>query len=128
MSDERTRQEAAEKLRRQGEAEDLAETVTAYLEAGYVRADIVSAMVESGFDQREASHYVTQVDKARRGEKRANGLGAMGIGAAMLAAGIGITWYTYSAAEGGGTYVVTWGLILFGGLSLISGLYRFLRG
>jgi len=43
------------------------------------------------------------------------------IGGLFCIGGIAVTALTYSAAAGGGTYVVTWGAILFGG-------FRFFRG
>lgn len=44
------------------------------------------------------------------------------VGGLIMLAGIVITAVSYSAAEGGGTYVVTWGAILYGGFMLITGL------
>jgi len=43
-------------------------------------------------------------------------------GALWFIGGIVITAVTYSAASGGGTYVVTWGAIIFGAFQFIKGL------
>lgn len=52
--------------------------------------------------------------------------GRIGCGVLMLVIGGIVTGVTYSAAEGGGTYVITTGLFIVGGITLISGLYKWL--
>jgi hypothetical protein len=48
-------------------------------------------------------------------------------GALWCTGGILVTTITYSAASsGGGTYYVTWGAMLFGGLQFLQGLYQYL--
>lgn len=49
---------------------------------------------------------------------RANAL----IGALFFFGGIIVTIVTYTAAEGGGTYVVAWGAIIFGAIQMFRGL------
>ncbi len=45
------------------------------------------------------------------------------IGSLLLVGGLVLTVVTYSAASsGGGTYVLAWGPIIFGGIRLIRGL------
>ena len=44
------------------------------------------------------------------------------IGALICIVGIVVTAVTYSAATGGGRYVVAWGAIIFGGFRFIRGL------
>jgi hypothetical protein len=46
-------------------------------------------------------------------------------GALWCIGGIIVTVTTYSAASGGGTYIVAWGAILFGGLQFLSGVYQY---
>lgn len=48
-------------------------------------------------------------------------------GALWCIGGIVVTVATYSAASGGGTYIVAWGAILFGGLQLLSGIYQYFK-
>lgn len=43
-------------------------------------------------------------------------------GALWCIGGIVITVVTYSAASGGGTYVVAWGAIIFGFIQFVKGL------
>ncbi len=47
-------------------------------------------------------------------------------GALWCIGGILVTALTYSAASSGGTYVVAWGAILFGGIQLLRGLFQFI--
>jgi hypothetical protein len=50
----------------------------------------------------------------------------MAIGGGVAVAGGLITLATYSAASGGGIYVVTWGALVFGGDQFLKGLYQYL--
>jgi hypothetical protein len=53
------------------------------------------------------------------------------IGLALMVVGIAVTAGTYAAAassRGGGRYVVTWGLIIFGGLRFFQGLFGWAGG
>jgi len=45
----------------------------------------------------------------------------LAIGAVVMLIGLGVTAATYSAAEGGGTYVIAYGAILFGFIEIIRG-------
>jgi uncharacterized membrane protein YvbJ len=58
--------------------------------------------------------YSDTQDKSNHGEIVA--------GAIMLLIGVVLTWITYEAASGGGTYFVFWGLIIYGGYKVIKGL------
>jgi hypothetical protein len=46
------------------------------------------------------------------------------VGGLWCVGGILVTAITYSAAQGGGHYVVAWGAILFGGIQFMRGLFR----
>lgn len=59
---------------------------------------------------------------------RQGGLKSLGCGLLLLIIGGIVTGLTYSAAEGGGTYIVTIGLFIAGGLALIRGLYCLFKG
>jgi hypothetical protein len=53
------------------------------------------------------------------------------IGLALMTVGIVVTAGTYAMAassRGGGRYVVTWGLIIFGGLRFVKGLMGWAGG
>ncbi len=47
-------------------------------------------------------------------------------GALWLIGGIVVTVVSYSAASGGGTYLITWGAIIFGGFQFVQGLYQYM--
>ncbi len=48
------------------------------------------------------------------------------IGYLIMAAGAGMTWYSYSNAEGGGTYTLFGGAIAVGGIQLLIGLFQYI--
>jgi hypothetical protein len=48
----------------------------------------------------------------------------MVVGGLWCGGGILVTALTYSAASGGGTYVVAWGAIIFGGVQFVRGLMK----
>ena len=56
----------------------------------------------------------------------AEGAKNIGIGGTIFVVGSFVTAATYSAAQGGGHYVVAWGAILFGGIQFLLGLGQFL--
>lgn len=57
-------------------------------------------------------------------EQESDGHTDMAVGALICIGGIIITAATYSAASGGGTYVVAWGAIIFGAIRFFKGLAR----
>lgn len=50
------------------------------------------------------------------------GKGRAIVGGLIMLAGIVVTVVSMGAAQGGGTYIVAWGAILFGGIQLVRGL------
>ena len=50
----------------------------------------------------------------------------LAIGGTVFVVGSFVTVATYSAAQGGGRYVVAWGAMLFGGVQFLLGLVQFL--
>jgi hypothetical protein len=89
---------------------------------------------EAGTMQRRAAKTATsrtrRVRPVRRGGsagRQQGGSRDMVIGGLVCVVGIIITVATYSAATSdghGGTYVVTWGAILFGGIQFCRGIYH----
>jgi len=58
-----------------------------------------------------------------RADKRKAAIKDIKVGAIWFFAGLAITLGTYNAAQGnGGTYLITWGAILFGGLQCLKGI------
>jgi len=44
------------------------------------------------------------------------------VGVITLIIGATLTWITYEAASGGGTYFVFWGLMIYGGYKILEGI------
>jgi hypothetical protein len=38
----------------------------------------------------------------------------------------GVTYSMASSGSGGGTYIITWGPVIFGGIQLVKGLIQFI--
>jgi len=56
----------------------------------------------------------------------AEGTRNMAVGGVIFAVGSAITLVTFSAARGGGHFILAWGAILFGGLQVLIGVVQFL--
>ena len=87
-------------------------------------------MLKAGCSESEVDAVVEEAWQAHVGAQRTRGLVELVVGVVMLVAGIGITAATYNAAEeaGGGTYVLTYGLIICGILGLFRGAVRLAGG
>jgi hypothetical protein len=88
---------------------------------GGSREQVVQAMTATGVAQATAERLADQARCMVRELVRETALRTMGVGLAWLVGGVAVTWITYNMAEGGGSYIVTWGPIAWGG-------YTFLRG
>jgi len=105
-------------------------------------AEVDQELVERGLDRERAALLVQKVVTSRLREvasevpsgptagainwaARAQRDGAHNdivLGAVICAAGVLFTAITYSAAKGGGTYVVAWGAIVFGAIRMFKGM------
>jgi hypothetical protein len=91
---------------------------------GYSEYRIEQSLVERGVPEDAARTIVSRLRSARNEAYRNEAYKQMAIGAVVAIIGIVVTFGTYSAAansSGGGSYVVAWGAIVFGG-------WRFIRG
>lgn len=123
MSDEQARKEAAEKLRAQTDQEKLTETAVWMMQGGHSPEHIVDFLVESGIEPEEAAAFVRDLFGEGERAAKSEGVGAIVTGLSLMALGGGITAVTYYWAPGG-FYVVSWGLILVGAWTLLSGLVK----
>ena len=89
---------------------------------GKSRHQIVEDLMEKGLDAETASAVVTNLKQMKKEAEAGRGKKNMLFGALWCIGGTVVTVATYSAAEGGGTYVVAWGAILFGAVQFIIGL------
>jgi hypothetical protein len=85
--------------------------------------EVKQALIAKGLNEENATVLVEnleqQIEEARK--KRANK--DMLVGGLWLGGGLLVTVFTYaSASNGGGSYVVTWGALLFGGIQFVKGL------
>jgi hypothetical protein len=103
---------------------NLVRAIAADLRAGRPRQQIAADLVGQGWAQADADKAVADVDTAMRGAKRAAGKRKIIFGCLWFFGGLAVTAITYAAASGngGGTYVVTWGAIIFGAVDIVRGL------
>jgi predicted phage tail protein len=103
-----------------------------WLEDGLSREDVERELVAAGTSPAVARDVVESLgDYAAaqaNAQAQAGGGGGGGadvlVGALFLVGGLLLTAVTLAAASGGGTYVLAWGPMLYGGIRLMKGLAR----
>lgn len=110
--------------------EAFAESVWTYAltakHQGVADDEILTGIQEMGLDREHAIMIVKSLaTKASEGIKAANS--DMTWGGLICLGGLLITIWTYMDAQGGGTYVVAWGAILFGAIRLFRGMSQSTR-
>lgn len=98
------------------------------LAEGSPRSSVVAELVGRGVPQDAAEHIVGEASSYKKREFRKAGLETLAAGVGLIVLGGIITAATYSAAAPGGTYIVTTGLFLVGGLTVLRGLWRAMIG
>ena len=106
------------------QVERLAEIVAERLDDGWSRRAMATYVTEAGFAPDDAVAFVEHVYTVRRARHWRGGLLSVLFGVALIAVGTGVTAYTYAAAERGGTYVVWWGLIVWGLVQVAFGVHK----
>ena len=82
-----------------------------------------AALMEQGLDEESASIVVDNLEQQIAQAKKEKANKDILWGAIWCIGGIIITAVTYSAASnGGGTYVVAWGAIIFGAIQFFKGV------
>lgn len=103
------------------------------IEDGLSPADVERELVAQGTAPAQARDVVASLADYAQAQSYAQaqaggGSGAGGadvvVGALFLFGGLILTLITFAAASGGGTYVLAWGPMLYGGLRLVKGLSR----
>lgn len=89
---------------------------------GATDRQIQEMLVEKGLDADAANTVVSNLAEHRTQARSSAGQKDMLYGALWCIGGIVVTVVTLQAAAGGGTYVVAWGAILFGGIQFFRGL------
>ncbi len=109
--------------------DDLVNQIYGYaaelMRSGKSNQDIVEALKERGLDAESAEVVVRNLHDARAKEKVEQGQKNMGLGALWCIGGLVVTGATYGAASGGGSYVVAWGAVVFGGIQFLHGLIQY---
>jgi hypothetical protein len=96
----------------------------AQLQAGVAPATVRSNLVDKGLSEEAAGIVVGNLQQALTKAHQEAGQKDMLYGALWCIGGIAVTVGTYSAASGGGTYVIAWGAIVFGAIQFFRGLAR----
>lgn len=104
----------------------LIETAAQMIAANRPIPEIEYQLMGMGATQQQAYEIITHLRNMQDDGKKAAGRKNILIGAGLLVLGLIITIGTYSAASssGGGTYVISFGPIIFGVIRLIQGLVQ----
>jgi hypothetical protein len=87
--------------------------------------EVKRILVDDGLDEESAMTVVTSLDNQITKAKKERAKKDMLYGALWCVGGTVVTFISYSSASGGGSYVITWGAILFGGIQFFRGLVNF---
>jgi hypothetical protein len=68
----------------------------------------------------------TRIKTVTPDKDKGDGKGDMIWGAVFCIGGLAVTIGTYAAAGPGGTFIITWGAIVFGGYQFLKGLFRYM--
>ncbi len=97
------------------------------VKSGMSASQVEGKLMEKGLDRASASIVVKKLFELRSKAVDEAAKKNMLYGALWCIGGIVVTIATYSAAaSGGGTYVVAWGAIIFGGIQFIRGLFQYM--
>jgi hypothetical protein len=116
--------------------EQLVEAVYGYaadlMRSGASPATIKQNLMDRGLDEDAAATVVRNLTEARskavHEAKREAGKKNMLYGALWCIGGTVVTVGTMMAAKGGGSFVIAWGAIVFGGLQFIWGVCQTVTG
>ncbi|MEY8687929.1 hypothetical protein AB9N12_18045 [Bacteroides sp. AN502(2024)] len=87
--------------------------------------DVKNILAEKGLNAEDANIIVSNLQQQMKEAKSKAANKNMLYGALWCIGGLLVTAVTYSnAAREGGTYIVTWGAIIFGAIQFLSGLYQ----
>jgi hypothetical protein len=95
------------------------------MRAGVADDKIKADLVEKGMDTDSANTVVSGLAAIRTEQKKADAKKNILYGALWCGGGTAVTAATYAAAQGGGTYVITWGAIMVGGIQFVYGIFQY---
>ena len=99
-----------------------------HMQAGKSNRQVEGLLVERGLQAGDAAAVVSNLSRARSEAIRSAGGRNMLFGALWCIGGTVVTVATLAASSEGGTYVVAWGAILFGGIQFLRGLFQLATG
>ncbi len=100
----------------------LASFVAEQLESGTSKESLVDRLARGGVQYHEAVSFVDEIDRIRRTQRRNGAHNSIIWGIVILAVAGAITVGSYIAAAPGGTYLITWGAMIWGGIKILTGL------
>ncbi|MFT4242454.1 MAG: hypothetical protein QM569_09230 [Acidovorax sp.] len=97
---------------------------------GKSKSEVISELKKEGCPTDLAQIITLKGEEIKKDEFRKGGRNAMLLGAGLAGLGVAITAGTYSlaASSGGGSYFITYGLIIVGAWIFIKGLWRSMAG
>lgn len=112
--------------------EEIVEAVYSFaaerMHEGADAQQIHAELMQQGLDQDSASQVVSNLFNMRTDAVRSAGKKNMIYGALWCIGGVVVTVVTFSMAANGGSYIVTWGAILFGAIQFFRGAYQATTG
>ncbi|MBR5822608.1 MAG: hypothetical protein IKY67_00515 [Paludibacteraceae bacterium] len=82
-------------------------------------------LIEQGLTAEDADIVITNLQEQMKQAKNSAANKNMIYGALWCVGGLLVTAITYSvASENGGTYIVTWGAVIFGAIQFFKGLFQ----
>ncbi|MGV0960187.1 MAG: hypothetical protein ACOYB1_10155 [Limnohabitans sp.] len=95
---------------------------------GKSKSDVIKQLESEGCSAELSQVIVNRGAEIKKQEFKKGGKTTILIGIGMLGLGTAITAGSYSAASGGGHYVITSGLFMVGAWLVIKGLWRSVAG
>jgi hypothetical protein len=124
----------ADNTNQQAAMDEVIQYVLECLNRGSSQAEVRKQLIASGMSAQDANEIVQQVASWRHKNPGVaagggnSGQTSMAIGGIVCLAGIAITVISFMSAQGGGTYVVAWGAIIFGAIQFIRGASQSQQG
>ncbi|MCC6554161.1 MAG: hypothetical protein IT372_14240 [Polyangiaceae bacterium] len=98
------------------------------ISAGLSAEEVEDRLVEGGLDRKIAATVVDRLMDAKQRAVEEAARKNMLHGGLWCVGGLVVTAATYSAASGGGSYVIAWGAIIFGAIQFFRGLSQSSQG
>jgi hypothetical protein len=111
---------------KENNAQEIYEYAVSLKNADMTESAMVENLMRRGLSDPEANAVIQKIFAHRKKDNRAEGKRNMIVGGLWLVGGIAVTVFTYNSARSGGSYVITWGPMIFGGIQFFRGLGQYL--